>query len=141
MLTKLTVDYQVDGNYYEPSDRIYTLTHCDDTGERILFVGDRIDHDRIDILRDEVEGRWVVGEEGYDLNMVCNLYSEYSKLTLEERYEKFKSHMLRVLTAVINGDREFIEKMNLTNGKIVVDYVSKLKIIKEYEGRVGEYLK
>ncbi len=140
MLTKLMTVYQEEGNYNSIKDRVYTLTHSDQTGERTLFIGDKIDKKRINPLRDEVEGRWILRDKSYYLQLVCNLYSQYSKLSLEERYKKFKSHIVRALVAIINGDREFIQITEGFDHKVVVHYKSPENVIIEDLGYVRDYI-
>jgi UDP-N-acetylglucosamine pyrophosphorylase len=121
------------------SDRVYTLTHSDYTGQRILFIGNEIDKERLSKYRDEVEGRWVSKNSKYELNLTCNLYSEHSSLTIEERYEKFKSHIVRAITAIVNGDKEYIQKNNCAECSINVRYISGSTKIVEYSGKVSDY--
>ncbi|WMJ77090.1 MULTISPECIES: staygreen family protein [unclassified Sedimentibacter] len=141
MLTKLTVDYQLNAEYENMADRVYTLTHSDYTGQRILFIGNQIDKDRLSKCRDEVEGRWIKENCKFELQITCNLYSEHSLLTLQERYEKFKSHIVRAITAIVNGDKDYILKNNCAESNVNVRYISDSKKFVEYRGNVSDYLK
>lgn len=141
MLAKLTVDYQPDATYDNMTDRLYTLTHSDHTGQRILFIGNQIDKDRLNKFRDEVEGRWIKENGDFELQITCNLYSEHSLLTIQERYVKFKSHIVRAITAIVNGDKEYIEKNKCEDSNVSVRYISDSTNIIEYNGKVKDYIK
>lgn len=141
MLTKLTIEYQQNAEYDNLVDRVYTLTHSDYTGQRILFIGNQIDKDRLSKYRDEVEGRWIRENDQFELQITCNLYSEHSMLTLEERYKKFKSHIVRAITAIINGDKEYILKNNCQESNVNVKYISDSTKVEEFRGKVKDYLK
>lgn len=140
MLTKLKVDCQLDGKYDNITDRVYTLTHLDYTGQRILFIGNGIDKDRLSKYRDEVEGRWIKENSEFELQITCNLYSEFSSLTIQERYEKFKSHIVRAITAIVNGDKEYIEKNRCSDSNVNVRYISDSTKITEDRGKVKDYI-
>lgn len=140
MLTKLTVDYQQNAEYDNLVDRVYTLTHSDYTGQRILFIGNQIDKDRLSKYRDEVEGRWIKKNSDFELQITCNLYSENSTLTIHERYVKFKSHIVRAITAIVNGDKEYILKSKCKYSNIYVRYIADSTIIED-RGKVKDYIK
>ena len=141
MLAKLTIDYELNAEYDNMADRVYTLTHSDETGQRILFIGSQIDKDRLSKQRDEVEGRWIKGNSEFELQITCNLYSEHSLLTLQERYEKFKSHIVRAITAIVNGDKEYILKNNCAESNVNVRYISDSTTIVENRGKIKDYIK
>ncbi len=141
MLTKLTVDYQLNAEYNNMVDRVYTLTHSDYTGQRILFIGNEIDKDRLSKYRDEVEGRWIKENCEFELQIICNLYSEHSSLTIQARYEKFKSHIARAITAIVNGDKEYILENNCAESNVNVRYISDSTKVVEHRGKVSDYFK
>lgn len=136
MIRKLDVDFSSTIQNKEFIDRKYTLTHSDTTGQRYLFIGEQFAEDRFNNLRDEVLGEWTRNE----LHIICNLYSEYSSLTLEKRYEKFKEHMPRAITAILNGDKEYIIKKNLLDYKVLVSFLSNKLAYKEYYGKIQDYI-
>lgn len=141
MVEKLKVDFKNDINFKSPIYRRYTLTHSDTTGQRFLFVGEKYAQERYNKLRDEVIGQWSKNKRKYELHLMCNLYSEHSDLTIKERYEKFKEHMPRVITAIVNGDMEYLKKNMLLNCNIYVHFIDESKNSKEDYGIVHNYIK
>ena len=141
MIKKLEVEFQSNINIKNLLDRKYTLTHCDTTGQRYLFIGESFDETRYNRLRDEVTGQWTKVDDDWELQIMCNLYSEYSSLTIKERYKKFKIHMPRAIIAIINGDMGYISKHNLLNYNVYVYFLSDLISDKEYYGKVFDYKK
>jgi len=141
MIKKLEVEFRSNINTRSLIDRKYTLTHCDETGQRYLFIGTEFAEDKINKLRDEVVGQWVEKHTKCELHIMCNLYSEYSSLTIEERYEKFKHHMPRAILAILNGDRQYIIENNLLGYDVYVYFLSNLMPSKEHYGKVGDYIK
>lgn len=141
MVKKLEVEFQSDINNKSLIDRKYTLTHCDTTGQRYLLIGTNFDETRYNKLRDEVVGEWVKVDDSWELQIMCTLYSEYSSLTIKERYQKFKEHMPRAITAIINGDKEYILENNLLDCNVYVYFLSDLISDREYYGKVVDYKK
>ena len=140
MIKKLEVEFKLNINNKNLTDRKYTLTHSDETGQRYLFIGDEFAEDKYDKLRDEVVGEWSKASQKCELRIMCNLYSEHSSYTMQERYEIFKKHMPRAITAIINGDREYIIENNLLDYGVCVYYLSDLMNRMEYYGKVGNYI-
>lgn len=139
MVKKLEVEFDWEKIDLTLFDRKYTLTHCDLTGQRYLYVGSRFAIERCSPLRDEILGKWVrVGSET-ELHLECTLYTKESSLSLDQRYEKFKQHFPRALKAIIGGDQEYIEKNNLSNKNVCAYFLSPLKSNKKYYGKVKEY--
>lgn len=140
MMKMLKVEFDTNINNVSLADRKYTLTHSDETGLRYLFVGAGFRKERCNNLKDEVLGNWSEINDQRELHISCSLYSEYSSLTLEERYDKFKSHMPRAITAIIYGDLEYIITNRLLDKAVCVHFLSDYMPSHEYYGRVNDYI-
>lgn len=141
MVDKLKVDFKNDINFKSPIYRRYTLTHSDTTGQRFLMIGEKYAHERYNKLRDEVIGKWSKNNREYELHLMCNLYSEFSTLTIKERYEKFKEHMPRVIIAIINGDVEYLKKNMLLDCNVYIHFIDGVRNLKEDYGKINNYVK
>lgn len=108
---KLTVNIMED--VLDPLGRKYTLTHCDETGMRFLFIGSEYAEEAYDELRDEVVAHWEKLDDIYFLKVFCPLSCAKSKYSTDERLQIFRRHMPRVLKAIIGGDLHYI---NSTQG-------------------------
>lgn len=139
-MKKLEVEFESNINNRSIRDRKYTLTHSDETGQRYLFVGELYAEDRYSKLRDEVVGEWAEAHSGWVLNIMCTLYSEFSSLTIKERYEKFKQHMPRAIKAIVNGDREYLVSNDHLEHPIYVSFLSDLTPGKECYGKINDYI-
>jgi hypothetical protein len=140
MMKKLEVEFESDINKKSLRERKYTLTHSDETGQRHLYIGAEFNEEKCNKLRDEVIGNWSNAYAEIELHIKCNLYSEYSSLTIEERYDRFKKHMPRAITAIINGDKEYIIANNLLGNNVYVYFLSDLMSGREYYNRVNDYI-
>jgi len=140
MIKKLEVEFNSNINNRDCTDRKYTLTHSDETGQRYLFIGEKFAEDRYSKLKDEVLGQWGKAYTEFELHITCTLYSEHSSLTIEERYEKFKQHMPRAITAIINGDKKYIIENNLLDYNVYVYFLSDTVPSKEHYGKVSDYI-
>lgn len=140
MIKKLEVEFNSNINNRDCTDRKYTLTHSDETGQRYLFIGEKFAEDRYNKLKDEVLGQWGKAYTEFELHITCTLYSEHSSLTIEERYEKFKQHMPRAITAIINGDKKYIIENNLLDYNVYVHFLSDIVPSKEHYGKVSDYI-
>ncbi len=106
-MDKLTVN--IVENVLDPLQRKYTLTHCDETGMRFLFIGSQYAEEEYHELRDEVVGFWDQLDNQYVLKFSCLLSCNESKYSPDERLQIFQRHMPRVLKAIIKGDMDYIQ--------------------------------
>ena len=141
MIKKLEVEFRSEINNKKLGDRKYTLTHCDETGQRYLFIDDKFAEDKYDKLRDEVVGQWSKINGEYNLSVMCVLYSKYSSYTQEERYEIFKRHMPRAITAIVKGDEDYIVENSLLDHDIYVYYLSNIMPKLEHYGKIEDFIK
>lgn len=136
------LEVSVRKNMQDPLDRKYTLTHSDETGMRFLFIDNDFAEDQYCCHRDEVIAQWNMVNGRYIFKVTCPLECQASRYSADERLEIYRKHMIRVLQAVLGGDKEYIqnnrELMKATN-QIFYHYRDE-KYVFEEMGRVEDYI-
>lgn len=132
ILSKLNIDklhLTLDKNITSTSpivNRMYTLTHSDETGELFLYIGLNYDLSKITSFRDEVLAKWNILNGQYILNI--DLYvggDEFNFDVQSKRYEIFNKELPLALEAIVYGDRPlFLAHPELNNAPISVKFNS-----------------
>lgn len=112
----------------DPILRKYTLTHSDETGQRYLHIGKTYAEEEYGKLNDQILAKWYFPDDNIPFEksfiIACFLDCENSSLSLDDRYSKFVEHMPRAISAIINGDQEFIIKNKLLESVVSVYFIS-----------------
>jgi hypothetical protein len=124
---KLSVEYMDGITAKEPIlQRRYTLTHSDLTGDLFLTIGIQYAWDKINPMRDEVLGKWVLN--GNSLYYCVYLYidqGQYDQNVSAKRIEIFRRELPLALTAIRYGDRFLFDAYpNLDHASIIVNFMS-----------------
>jgi hypothetical protein len=124
---KLSVEYMDGITAKEPIlQRRYTLTHSDLTGDLFLTIGIQYAWDKINPMRDEVLGEWVLN--GNSLYYCVYLYidqGQYDQNVSAKRIEIFRRELPLALTAIRYGDRFLFDAYpNLDHASIIVNFMS-----------------
>lgn len=125
---KLNVEFREGITTTEPIiDRHYTLTHSDVTADLFLTIGLRFSRDKINIMRDEVLGRWTKVGGFY----VCNVYvdldvdGQFNQTVAAKRNDIFRRELPMALQAIKYGDKRlFIAHPELNISQVIVHFIS-----------------
>lgn len=133
-MEKLHVKYISDFNSKEPiSQRRYTLTHSDFTGELFLSIGVKFDEKATSgfytrIMRDEILAEWVKEGEHYSLHVYCHVSGGIIIGTARWRNAILRREIPFVLKSICQGDKEFLKNYpKLENGSIFIHFQSSNK--------------
>lgn len=116
---KLTVEFRENVNETEPIiPRRYTLTHSDITAELFLTIGANYAYDKLNSMRDEVLGEWLIVDDNMQYNVYLHVDSEFIPGMEKIRDAIFRRELPLALQAIRYGDRKFF------NVHPEMDYVS-----------------
>ena len=126
-------NYNLNVNIVEPITDIepirfrrYTLSYSDDTQNLYLTIALYFDMLGLGVTSmDKVYGQWawVIGDT-YDLNLFIFI-GNYPYDIARRRYETFRKLLPLSITAIVNGDRKFLEyNQNLMDSNIIVRFIS-----------------
>ncbi|KGP90008.1 hypothetical protein N780_07200 [Pontibacillus chungwhensis BH030062] len=143
---KLYTQYRPDIAHFTPfSERIYTLTHSDQTGDLFLTVSKEFAVDQTNEMRDEVFGWWsllpdtTVQFQGSVLVGTEDIPESQQDI----RYQVFMREMSTALKGIFYGERWLVE-MNpvLFEAPIWIQFKSNLSKYRGnvYFGRVKDYM-
>ena len=105
--------------------RRYTLTHSDITAELLLTIALCYAYDRINEMRDEVLGEWILQEGDYLYYVYLYVDGEYSDAIAATRDFVFRRELPLALEAIRYGDREFFKAHpEMDNAPIIVVFMS-----------------
>ena len=131
-----------------PTNRRYTLTHNDITGELWLSIGNQYNSKQISgfytrLLRDEVKAEWKqVGQSLTELHVFCHVSGEERWLAPPAlRNYIFRREMALVLDCVVYADRDLIDSLpSLAEAQVVVHFQSSVKELDKIEswGMLGD---
>ncbi|WP_139902779.1 staygreen family protein [Clostridium thermarum] len=132
---KLSVEFRrgVTGTYPIIS-RHYTLTHSDETGELFLTIGLSYAYDKINELRDEVLGQWIMMAGSYYYYVYLHVDGQLGSETAAIRNFVFRRELPLALEAIRYGDRElFSAHPQLDRSPIIVFFMSTNPIFNKIE--------
>ncbi|AFM40434.1 hypothetical protein Desaci_1415 [Desulfosporosinus acidiphilus SJ4] len=89
--------------------RRYTLTHSDVTAELFLTVGLTFAYDKINMMRDEVLGEWLISCNQCTLNAFCHVGGEMGKESARNRDMIFKRELRLALESIRYGDNSLFK--------------------------------
>ncbi len=89
--------------------RRYTLTHLDLTGDLYLTVGLDFAYQKINPMRDEVLGEWVLKNNSYEYNVYLYVDGQFSPEIKAIRESIFRRELPLALEAIRYGDSRFFE--------------------------------
>ena len=124
------------------TNRKYTLTHSDETGNLYLYIGENYAIDKIKENRDEVLANWIKISETYILRVNLHLDLEYND-RIEIRDIIFREELPLALKAIVYGDRKlYINKRELINAPVLVYFNSSDPKYNKVEkwGNVKDYI-
>lgn len=140
---KLNVSYKDKIGAKEPiSQRKYTLTHSDETGELFLSIGKKYDFDNINYnTRDEVLGCWEKDDKYY-LLITLEVDNGSDITTTIKRDRIFRKELPLALMAIVCGDNLFFENnKELYEATIIVKFNSEINEYNTLEewGKIKDY--
>lgn len=125
--------------------RKYTLTHNDNTGELFLTVALAYAYDKINFYsRDEVFGQWKRVNNKFVLKIYVYVDGNKGIEEAKKRNEIFRKELNLALSAIIYGDKYFINKnKDLLKSEIIVRFISIYEEfnVSENYGLVEKYYK
>lgn len=116
-------------------DRSYLLTHCDDTSQLTVYIGDDFPRDLFGPSGDEV----LAYLEDKVFHVDCKLDCQGSSFPTAIRYEIFKAHMANSILAIYKADKDL---ENILDWPLQVHYISQdpdYDKVKRYD-RLRSYL-
>lgn len=140
---KLNVSYKDKIGAKEPiSQRKYTLTHSDETGELFLSIGKKYDFANINYnTRDEVLGCWEKDDKYY-LLITLEVDNGSDITTTIKRDRIFRKELPLALMAIVCGDNLFFENnKELYEATIIVKFNSEINEYNTLEewGKIKDY--
>lgn len=136
---KVFVQYRDDVRPYEPvTNRKYTITHSDLTGELFVFIAENYAEDQITSMRDEVRVTWEKNEKNFFLlgSVLVDGVNAFI------RNKIFYNEMPTALQALRQADRFLFEKQpSLDNSHVFIKFISSAPYYnKIYDfGVIGNY--
>lgn len=140
---KLTVEYRRPVSETEPIiPRRYTLTHSDFTAELFLTIATFFACDKLNEMRDEVLGEWIVTEAGFLYYVYLQAEGQKGQGSAAIRREIFRRELPLALEAIRYGDKKFFEAHPGSDQiPIIVFYLSSKPELNdtEYWGTFADY--
>ena len=136
---KVFVQYRDAVRPYEPvSNRKYTITHSDKSGELFVFIAENYAKDQITTMRDEVSISWEKNEKGFFLfgSVLVDGENVFIRNTI------FYNEMPTALQALRQADRFLFENQpSLDNSQVFIKFISSTPFFnKIYNfGAIGNY--
>ena len=123
---KLSVEFREGVTSTSPIiPRRYTLTHSDITAELFLTIGLTYAYDKINKMRDEVLGEWIVNEDSYLYNVYLYVDGQFGPTASAIRNYIFRRELPLALEAIRYGDSEFFSAHpDLDYAPIIVYFMS-----------------
>ncbi|WP_430789714.1 staygreen family protein [Virgibacillus flavescens] len=123
---KLYVEFREGITPTEPIiHRRYTLTHSDLTGDLFLTIGLRFAWDKINPMRDEVRGEWIMTRDCYVYHVYLDVDGQFNQDVAATRNDIFRRELPLALEAIRYGDsRFFMSHPELNNSPIIVHFIS-----------------
>jgi hypothetical protein len=107
---KLTVEFRDGVTETTPViPRRYTLTHSDLTAELFLTIGTDYALDKLNEMRDEVLGEWLVVDQSFRYDAFVQVDGQYVQGAEYIRNLIFRRELPLALEAIRYGDRKFFE--------------------------------
>lgn len=122
---KLSVEY-VGVNSTEPIiPRRYTLTHSDETAELYLSIGLDFAYHKLNPMRDEVMGEWILNGDSYIYYVYLFVNGQFITENKAIREAVFRRELPLALEAIRYGDNDFFNAhLELDNAPIIVYFLS-----------------
>lgn len=89
--------------------RRYTLTHSDLTGDLYLTIGPDFAYHKINPMRDEVLGEWLLKNNSYEYYVYLYVNGKFSSEIKAIRESIFRRELPLALEAIRYGDNSFFE--------------------------------
>jgi hypothetical protein len=123
---KLSVEFRDSVTTTKPIiPRRYTLTHSDITAELFLTIGLRYAYDKINVMRDEVLGEWIIEGKGLLYQVYLHVDGQFGSGVTAIRNSVFRRELPLALEAIRYGDSEFFSAHpELDNSPIIVLFMS-----------------
>lgn len=143
---KVYTQYRPDIAHFTPfSERTYTLTHSDQTGDLFLTISKELAVDQTNEMRDEVFGWWSLQPNTSVLFQGSVLVgtNAFPETQQDIRYQIFMREMGTALKGIFYGERWLVE-MNpfLSEAPIWIQFNSNLPQYRGnvYFGKVSDYM-
>lgn len=123
---KLSVEFREGVTTTKPIiARRYTLTHSDITAELFLTIGIKYAYDKINVMRDEVLGKWIKYKDRYFYYVFLYVDSQFSTEVTAMRNYIFRRELPLALEAIRYGDKVFFTAHpELNYAPIIVYFMS-----------------
>jgi len=123
---KLTVEFREGVMETEPIiPRRYTLTHSDITADLFLTIAPNYAFDKINVMRDEVLGEWLVVEESLRYYVYLYVDGQLGQGMESIRNYVFRRELPLALEAIRYGDSRFFDTHpQLDQSPIIVYFLS-----------------
>ena len=123
---KLTVEFREGVTETAPIiPRRYTLTHSDITAELFLTIAPSYAYDKINVMRDEVLGEWLVVEESLRYYVYLYVDGQLGQGMASIRNYVFRRELPLALEAIRYGDRRLFDtNPGLDQSPIIVYFLS-----------------
>ena len=123
---KLTVEFREGVTETAPIiPRRYTLTHSDITADLFLTIAPSYAFDKINVMRDEVFGEWLVVEESLRYYVYLHVNGQFGQGMADIRNYVFRRELPLALEAIRYGDwRLFDTHPELDQSQIIVYFLS-----------------
>lgn len=105
--------------------RRYTLTHSDITADLYLAIGLDFAYNKLNPMRDEVMGEWMINEKSYVYYVYLYVNGQFNQELKAIREAVFRRELPLALEAIRYGDNEFFNYHNeLDYVPIIVYFLS-----------------
>jgi hypothetical protein len=123
---KLTVEFREGVTEIAPIiPRRYTLTHVEVTADLYLTIGPEYAFDKVNAMRDEVLGEWLMVDGSLRYYVYLQLDGQFGQRMVDIRNYVFRRELQLALEAIRYGDRQFFDSHpELDQSPIIVYFLS-----------------